>query len=279
MNAYEMFQEIRDNIGESVAAHWSDLSILRKINSAQRAAFHLISQTTGDWFIKNTTLTPSNSQLTLPADCAKPVYLEDYTTGNPIDISQTIRERRNTRLTNLSYSISDNDAYMLEDVIELNNTSYTGNVVVWYERRIPDLHFGTASAGGATSLTLEASKQHSLQDDYYNGMILEVVSGTGAGARTAITDYAGSTRILTTATGTFGNDSVYGLVSELPRESCDFIILNATVALLSKPNSLVDPNYVAFFSAQLKTASINLEDWCSRRTKASTQIRQYDYYE
>ncbi len=282
MNAYEMFDELKDNIGRndvSASGHWTEASLLRKLNGGQRKAFHLISQTPGDWFIKKSpALTPSSNQITLPTDCAKPVYMEGVTSGNEIPINTTIRERRASRLTGFSLDQVGHDAYLLEKVIEVNQDSFSEQVYLWYERRIPDLHFGTASAGAATSLTLEDSKQESMQDDYYNEMTIEIVSGTAAGLRTTISDYAGNTRICTLAAGTPDDTSVYGLVTVLPQEAVDYIILDATCALLAKPASALDPKYFEYFNTQRKEAKNNIEEWCSIRHKNSNRMRSLGNY-
>ena len=274
MNAYEMFDEVKDNIGrDEVGGHWTEAGILRKLNKGQRYAYHLISQTPGDWFLKSALLTPVASVITLPADCAKPVYMENATSGAEIPINTTVRERRESRLGSVTLESSGYNAYLLGETIVINQDSNTDQVRLWYERRVPDLHFGTSAAGGVTTLTLEASKQASLQADYYNGVVLETVSGTGAPTRDTISDYAALTRVCT-VTGTYGADTVYGTVSVLPIEACDLIILDATLALLAKPSSALDPKYFEYFLSQHKKAETALEDWCSMRLKNSNRVRR-----
>lgn len=54
----------------------------------------------------------------------------------------------------------------------------------------------TAQAGGAATITLDAAA--SANDDYYNGMWVKVIDGTGASEQPrAITDYVGSTKVAT----------------------------------------------------------------------------------
>lgn len=55
--------------------------------------------------------------------------------------------------------------------------------------------FNTATAGGASTITLDASA--SSTNDYYNGSLIMIVSGTGAGQARVITDYVGSTQVAT----------------------------------------------------------------------------------
>ena len=80
-NAYHIFEEIRDNIDETTAAHWSDKEILRKLIRAHRKVVTFMMQSQGDWLLVSTTLTPVASLVTLPSDCAKPVYMEEVTSG------------------------------------------------------------------------------------------------------------------------------------------------------------------------------------------------------
>jgi len=57
------------------------------------------------------------------------------------------------------------------------------------------LRAGTAQAGGAATITLDTSA--SATNDYYNGDMLMIVGGVGAGQTRVITDYDGSTKVAT----------------------------------------------------------------------------------
>ena len=62
---------------------------------------------------------------------------------------------------------------------------------------------GSATAGGAGTITLAAGA--SAVDDFYNGMVISITSGTGNGHIGLITDYVGSTKVATVqpSTATF----------------------------------------------------------------------------
>lgn len=51
---------------------------------------------------------------------------------------------------------------------------------------------GTATAGTAASLT-DSSLEDDYVDDYFNGWVIEILSGTGAGEWAVVTDYTGAT--------------------------------------------------------------------------------------
>lgn len=57
---------------------------------------------------------------------------------------------------------------------------------------------GTAASGTSTTVVLQ-DHGHSSTDDHFNGLIIEIVSGTGAGQTRTITDYVGATRTCTVA--------------------------------------------------------------------------------
>jgi hypothetical protein len=56
-------------------------------------------------------------------------------------------------------------------------------------------HSGTAQAGAATTVTLAAGA--SATDDLFNGQVVKIYGGTGAGQSRVITDYVGSTKVAT----------------------------------------------------------------------------------
>lgn len=72
---------------------------------------------------------------------------------------------------------------------------------------------GSAQAGAAGSITLAAGA--SSTDDFYNGMVISITSGTGNGHKGVITDYNGTTKVATvqksTASFTPGASSGYSI--------------------------------------------------------------------
>lgn len=58
------------------------------------------------------------------------------------------------------------------------------------------VHSGTATAGGATTITLDAAASEN--DNAYKGMTVEITAGTGSGQVRTISSYIGSTKVATT---------------------------------------------------------------------------------
>jgi hypothetical protein len=61
--------------------------------------------------------------------------------------------------------------------------------------RMPTLHYGVAQAGGASTITLNASA--SSITDYYAGLAIAITASTGAGQVRTITAYNGTTKVAT----------------------------------------------------------------------------------
>lgn len=72
------------------------------------------------------------------------------------------------------------------------------------KRSYPDILTGLAQGGAPTTITLAAAQPdfvlHAV-DDTYNGKLIRITVGTGAGQARQITDYVGSSRLATVAPG------------------------------------------------------------------------------
>jgi hypothetical protein len=90
-------------------------------------------------------------------------------------------------------------------VIVKSGTGKTTPIVL-YPVRLPAIRTGTAQAGAASTITLDASA--SAIDDYYNGCYVNITNNSPANAQgqaRRITDYVGSTKVATVE-GTYGTN-------------------------------------------------------------------------
>lgn len=85
------------------------------------------------------------------------------------------------------------------------NMEAGGKLMASFEFTGHDVCHGTAQAGAATTITLDATS--SAVDDTYNGQTITITSGTGAGQSRAISDYVGSTKIATVSAWSTTPDS------------------------------------------------------------------------
>ena len=274
MNTYFMLELLRDQIAEAVAAHWDNDKLVARLNLAQRKVAVLVQNYPGSWFVKSADLTPVDSIITLPSDCAKPVYLEEKSSGQPIDWLGNVTTRRVSRntLATIGYSGRLIEAYPLLNSLEINTVGYTNEVTLWYETRVPDLMAGTASAGAATSLTFPDESPVKHIDDYYNDVAIEVESGTGAATvGDIITDYDGVSRVCTVS-GTYDATSIFGTVSRLPEECHPLILAEATVLAIAKPSSSLDKEIFQYYVNERRELKRDLERWLETRIKGFRRV-------
>lgn len=111
---------------------------------------------------------------------------------------------------------------------------------IWYLKEMAPLVQGTAAAGSATSITFPASAAYGTSyaiTDLYNGSILYISSGTGAGQGARIVDFDGTTRVATCesysrSTGDAfsvapSTDSVFSVVPWFPGQFTELMCLMA----------------------------------------------------
>lgn len=274
INAYYILSDVRDNLHEASESHWDDAEILRKINQAQMELAMHLAMSPGSWLVKRATVTPSSGEISLPSDCAKPLSLEEVSTGTKIPIRISVSDRAWTRQTSLSID-QVLDAYMLRDKIVVNNSSYSNSCYLWYHIRVPDLHAGTAGAGsGASALVLDADNEPRFTDDYYNGVTVEVIDQTSGiiDISSTVSDYVGSTTTMT-ITGTPASGDYYGTISLLPDEAYIVLMLKATLKLLSKPSAVIDDKYYERFKNEQREAWLTYKQFIASRANDQRYTR------
>ena len=275
MNTYFMLQLLRDQIAEASAAHWDDDKLVARLSIAQRKVAVLVQGYPGAWLLKSTDLTPVDSVITLPSDCAKPVYMEEKSSGRPISWLEGVRTRRVSRTAGASLGLWTGapEAYPLLGTLEVNENGYATEVTLWYDVRVPDLMAGTAATGsGAAVLVFPDESPVKHVDDYYNGVAIEVEEGTGAGTvGDLISDYTGVDRSCVVS-GTYDNTSVFGTVSRLPEECHPLILAEATVLAVAKPSSNIDKEIFQYYVNERRDVKRDLQEWLETRVKGHRRV-------
>jgi len=281
-NAFQMLLDLRDNVGERFPQeeHWTDRRLLSHLNAAQDDTRLMYAKAPGDYLVTSVSVTPSSSKITLPSDCARPVYLEQTANGYPIPFGYTVRERRVSRPIGSSITNYVAEGYFEDLYITINQDSFSDACTLWYEKRIPLLSFGVAATGtGASALTLDSGNDPVFVDDHYNGAVVETMDTTAyyVKLRSTISDYAAST-FTCVITGTATADDYYGTISLLPEEAHELIVLKATVNALSKASSSIDPKVKQSFKIDERDARKELEEWLSSRNASTGRIRETGDY-
>lgn len=282
MNAYEMLELLRSNIGETVESHWKDKLLISQLNIEHRDVGRLVLDSPGDWLMKKSdSISPSSNQLTLPSDCIRPAYIEEVTSGRKVPISGTVRERRLGRMPGVSIGAGMVEAYLIGNYVEINMDSFGEACYIWYQPRVKDLHAGVCGAGtNATSVVFEAAHWPSGVNDYYNDVVLQVRDSSDhlLNVNEAISDYVGLTVTATIAApiATPASGDFYGTVSQLPQELLGLVVLRATVKAMAKPSSTFEKEIFAFYRAELKKTQEEAEEFLATRISGSTYTRQVE---
>lgn len=87
---------------------------------------------------------------------------------------------------------------------------------------------GTAQAGAATSITLDGGA--SATTDIYNGLLIEVLSGTGAGQARLVTAYNGTTKVAITAPSWITNPDSTSVFRLMPWARVDLHLWSGSAA-------------------------------------------------
>ncbi|RLF67054.1 MAG: hypothetical protein DRN30_00920 [Thermoplasmata archaeon] len=263
-NAYDMVELLRSNIGEVSPANWTKANTLRMLNQAYTELIRRFSMSAGQWLVKSKSITCTDSVITFPDDCMKPVYLED-SDNSPVNWLNSVGQRRISRTFGTGTDINrSREAYVLRNSIEINEDSLNETMTLWYQQKPYELHAGTASASTAGTLTLEDSLAHSVRNDHYNKAELEVIGGSNPGVYD-VTDYVGSTRVLTLTPAVDPGSNTYGIVPITPSECNDYIVLRATVLAMSKPGANMDEKVFAMFTSDFKAVRNDLTAWIDTR--------------
>jgi len=249
LNLYAMFYEVRRRLAEVSASYWVDLELFNWLNQGQ-----IDIATKSRCLKKNVTVTTVAS--------TQEYDLKDNSFADIIDVSEdgvsfkVAGSNWNRLYYTTKYKLNKNypswrstaagvptDYYYdkASKTIGLYpkpNTSNTGAYLLVEGVYLPKiLAAGTASAGSSTTMGMAAGSSTqgypAETADYYNGLWIEIYSGTGAGEKAQITDYAGGT--LTVAfTSTPDTTSVYGMLPEIPESAHHLMILYALGRAWSK---------------------------------------------
>jgi len=230
-NCYAMLEEIRTELNEynsglmaaTETGAYDNTDIVRKINMAQRYIFNILFPRIPDFFLTSSSVTGSSGVYTKPSDFYKLSHIID-SDGNMLrPISVKIKHLTSNSGSSYLYYEKGN-TYVRDD-----GTSTA--VTFWYYKTVKELTQGMTSAGGALSMTLATTAK--AEADYYNGIVIESVTG---GWDDTISDYT-SARVAT-ITNTSAASQYYGTVSELPEPFHHLISRRATLML---KNAVVSP--------------------------------------
>lgn len=267
-NLYSVFYSVRRKLNEVSASYWTDLEIFGWINKAQlyivrksKCLKKIVTVTTTEgtreYDLRSTTngfddiIDISEDGVEFNTNGSKRLPLI-YTTiwklnhGSPgwRDVANSIPQEYYWNKSTKTIGLYP----------EPNSSNAGAYLYVSGYHKPKTLIAGTVSSGSTTTLVMAEGSSTvpypNPTDDYYNDLYVEIYSGTGAGQKLKITDYAASTRTLTFATATAPDStSVFGMVFEVPEEAHYLTELYTLWKAYSKGGSRVNlaNNYRAEF--------------------------------
>ena len=115
-------------------------------------------------------------------------------TDSPYSYSPTISQTFDIT-TNKSITLTNNGDIALYPYFKITNRTANQTLTI---KKIDQTEIGTVRGADSTHITLATSA--SLVDNFYNGMLINIMSGTGLNQNNVILDYVGSTRVATVST-------------------------------------------------------------------------------
>lgn len=248
-NCYTILDDIRRSLNEYTAGLLAGTStsgafdndwIARRINRAQRNLHAILFRYLPEEFLTSASLTGVDSVFTLPWDFGAMVGFKN--TNN--------RTVTRTNIHSLPATGSSGSArlyYRKGNTLVLTKSGITDTYTLWYYSKPRDMTQGLC----AVSQTLIAPAK--VIADYYNGIVLESITGDWVDT---ITDYTAA-RVITMATGTLDVSDYYGTVSELPEMFHPLIAARAMLICKAEhPLSQEKPNMIGVqaWSAEVEDA-------------------------
>jgi hypothetical protein len=105
-------------------------------------------------------------------------------------------------------------------IVKTSTAGAKTTVLTLYPRKIPAFFSGTAQAGDASTITLELYTPGGM-NDYFNGCLIYITGGTGAGQARIISDFVLSTLVVTVSPNWATNpssDSTYNIYATNPAD-------------------------------------------------------------
>lgn len=237
-NCFELVREVREGLnefndalatGDDTSGAFRNDNIIKSINRAIQELFALIARRRPHEFTKEAAVTPVDSVITPPADFGRLVLLKDPNGDRVYNIEEVERHRTGQTGSGRLY-------YQRGRTLILDQAGIGTPYSLVYKTKPRDIHMGRATAGAASSITLDAKYAPKIAD-LFVGMVLECVNGDWFSAITAYT----AARVATIS-GTGAAGDFYALAPELPEWAHPLIAPKAIINLKNNPISKAPPS-------------------------------------
>jgi hypothetical protein len=285
MNALEIFNSTKDHLDAS-DSFWSGAQIWRRMDEAQREILRHIIREQPSFYIASTNVdfVSGQAEYTLPLNARRGSRIivagnnQVSPTATIIDADiRQIFDAQDSTVINLTQDMR----FLLVNgklrVLPTPGSTTSSALIVYYMPSFGNMIYGTASAGDTAELTPFTSDANyttnfgwiDTRDDYYNGMELLLISGTGAGQYRLISDYNGSTTAFTvdsawdTAPST---DTVFSVQSPVPEDNHDAVSMSAALRCSVKGRTRYRELHRSYYGSRGQTGVLKeLLAWVGQR--------------
>ena len=289
----EMLENVKDHI-DAPDNFWSDEIVWRRLSEATKEVVRDISEQDPTFFVQTTDITFVADQpvYDLPVNAGlgtRIIFAENRDNPLGAEISpgrlrDLLEYGNSTSLINLS----DSYKFALQGdqvrVIPTPSIGKSAALRVWYVPSYGHMMQGTASAGGASTLTFFASAPNwttnygwrDVRNDFFNGMKVMIYDGTSVGDVREITDYTGGSTFQITVdeawTSTPDTTSKFAILCPIPEQHHQTVCIRAALMCSIKGRTRDKELRSAYYGPLGAPGALKeLLSWVSKRQDAKIE--------
>lgn len=272
----QLITNVRYGLQEPTPNFWSDAQILASIHAEIEDLTDEIIRTDQGYFVRTEYISTVKDQemYDLAYDSFRILLVEDIGENKESEDSPS-------RIDPISRHQKTSSGYFLRNqmigISPIPAFTYTDVLKIYYDKVPVSLHYGTASAGAATTITFPSTPTVGslvLRDDYYNCSTIKIVSGTGAGQIREIRNFDAATRVATVDSWDTNPDdtSVYSILPEYVHKHYSSLVQYGTIIRALAEEQILDPSpFVRLYNRKLKSMMLTLE---RRQTQEPRSVRR-----
>ena len=253
----EMVTDFKNHL-DALDGFFDGAEIMRRLHSAQQEIIRKIVEEDPSFFVETSTLDLTGSQetydLPLNARLGSRIVMGENMSSNlnnpvngPIPAAH-LRDYFSYQDAGSLVNIHPYYSFMLEGskvrVEPTPSVSESNAIRIWYVPSYGNMLEGFVAGAGANTITLPDGDPNyaasfdivDRRDDFYNGMVVRILSGAGVGEYKKITDYDGGTRVATvesnwseTPESSGDNVSKYAIICPVPEDHHNVVTVRAAM--------------------------------------------------